>query len=84
MKYKISFDRESCIGCGACAAVYPERFEFNAEDGKSSLKNSKRNEKGFFEIEIEDKELETAKNAAESCPVNAIHLVEIKTGKEII
>jgi ferredoxin len=85
MKYKLALDRESCIGCGACAATYPERFELDVEKGKAKLKHSEKNRKtGFFEVEIDEKELENVKEAAEGCPVNAIHITETKTEKRII
>jgi ferredoxin len=83
MKYKISLDREACIGCGACAASYPKRFELDSK-GKSKLKGSVSKKDDAEEVAIEDKEFEKVKEVAESCPVNAIHLIETKTNKKII
>jgi ferredoxin len=84
MKYKISLDTEACIGCGACAATYPKRFELDSKKGKSKLKGSEVKRNDIEEVVIEDKEFEKVKEVAEVCPVNAIHLLESKSGKKII
>ena len=69
--FKIIFNREECIGCSACAAVNPKFWEMK-DDAKSHLINSNLEGKEYV--------LETSKNyednidAAESCPVNCIHI----------
>ncbi len=69
---KIIHEREKCIGCGACVSVCPEHWEMK-DDGKAFLKDSKQvGEK--FEKEIEA--IGCNKEAAESCPVNIIHIEE--------
>jgi ferredoxin len=69
---KIIFEREKCIGCGACAAVCPVHFKI-ADDGKSELIDSKSDSKdGNLEKEIEKPEC--AKDAADGCPVQCIHI----------
>jgi len=67
---KIIFEREKCIGCGACAAVCSAHFKM-ADDGKSELIDSK-SVVGNFEKETED--AACAKNAEEGCPVQCIHV----------
>ena len=52
----VKVDKEKCIGCGACESVCPEGFEMGS-DGKAKVKNPKA---------------KCIKEAAESCPVNAI------------
>ena len=55
----VRVDKNTCIGCGACASTCPEVFEMK-EDGKSHVKSgAKGNE-------------ECIKEAIESCPVDAI------------
>ncbi len=55
----VKVDKETCIGCGACASTCSEVFEMK-EDGKSHVKKSaKNNEKCIQE-------------AIDNCPVDAI------------
>jgi ferredoxin len=55
---KIKVNRETCIGCGACVSICPKSFEMH--EGKAKEKVS------------EVKKVTCEKEAAESCPVNAI------------
>ncbi len=58
---KITIDKDKCIGCGACTALAAKTFRLG-DDGKAEV------------IEpAKDKE-EDIKNAAESCPVEAIKI----------
>jgi ferredoxin len=50
-------------------------------DGKSSLKGAKKSGTNF---ELQVDELGCNKDAAGVCPVNCIHIVELKTNKRII
>ena len=76
-KFKIVHDREECIGCGSCAAACPKFWEMDP-DGKSKLIGSKGNA-----LEIGEKDLKCNKEAAESCPVNVIHIKDEK-GKDVV
>ncbi|MBS3167562.1 ferredoxin [Candidatus Woesearchaeota archaeon] len=84
-KYRIEYDREGCIGAAACVAVDEENWTI-IEDGKADLKESKldNKKKGYFIREISEEELAKFKEAAEACPVNVIHIVDLETGKRII
>ncbi len=53
----IKVNEETCIGCGSCAALCPGVFQMNTE-GKSEV--------------ISQDDVECAKNAVQSCPVQAI------------
>ncbi|MDD4333525.1 MAG: ferredoxin [Patescibacteria group bacterium] len=53
----INIDKNLCIGCGACAAMCPDAFVMN-NDGKAEV--------------AKDEVSECAKNAAASCPTQAI------------
>ena len=81
-KYKIIHDRDICIGCSACASVCP-KYWFMESDGKSSIMGHNKTGNGEEEVLgtlenplIED--FESNMDAAESCPVNCIHINEIK------
>ncbi|GFI40372.1 ferredoxin [Thomasclavelia cocleata] len=50
---------ESCIGCGACTAVAPDVFEIG-DDGLA--------------VVVSEENIDGAKEAAESCPVEAIEV----------
>lgn len=83
-KYKIVHDRESCIGCGACASVCPKFWEMDS-DGKSIIIGSTKSDDeyeggdilGSNENPLSD-DFQCNNEAAESCPVNCIHLHEVK------
>ena len=75
MKFKIVYDRETCIGAAACAAVCPQHWKM-VEDGKANLMGSKKNKDGKFEKIVDD--LECNQEAADACPVNAIKIEKIK------
>ena len=70
---KVEHEREICIGCGACAAVYPEGWEM-ADDGQSTLKNSTEAREGIWEKNAEEEEASKHQEAAESCPVGCIRV----------
>lgn len=60
---KIKIDKNKCIRCGTCVALYPEHFRFNKEGG----------------VEIIDPENipeEIMKEAVKICPVGAIEIKE--------
>ena len=86
-EFKIVHDRPNCIGCGACAAVSPDFWEMSPTDGKSDLKGSVHKKEGGQTVEEErkigDAEYKPNKEAADSCPVNVIHLFDA-SGKKII
>ena len=82
-KYQIQHDRPNCIGCAACAAVAPDFWTMH-EDGKSDIVGSLKKEDETEELDIEEKDFAANKEAADSCPVNVIHIVNKKTGEKII
>ena len=58
MTVKVNLDE--CIGCGVCAQFCPEVFNMDENEGKSLV--------------VSQEEVETLKEAIESCPVSAIIL----------
>lgn len=69
---KIIIEREKCIGCGTCQALCPKQFEL-IDDGKASLIGGKRDAKTGND-NIETDKLGCAEAAADSCPVQCIHI----------
>ena len=55
---------ESCIGCGACTGVCPEVFDLNADGLAESIIGE----------EVPEDLVDGVKEAAESCPVDAIEV----------
>jgi ferredoxin len=53
----VKVDAEKCIGCGACASICPDVFVMN-EEGKAQVTSQDN--------------AECAKQAADSCPAEAI------------
>ena len=62
MGYKIVYNEENCIGCGACAALCPENWEL--KDGKAKPKKTELTEIGCNQ------------DAVDSCPMNCINIEE--------
>jgi len=56
----VNVNKETCIGCGACASVCPDVFEMN-DDGKANIKAGA------------DTNKDCVKEAIETCPVDAIN-----------
>ena len=58
---KAHVDKDTCIGCGLCPSVCPEVFEMQ-DDGKA----------GEIKDSVPESSADVAKEAADSCPVEAI------------
>ena len=58
---KAFVDKDLCIGCGLCAELCPEVFSMD-DDGLAESINE----------EIDDAEVDTADDAREQCPTEAI------------
>lgn len=61
MKAKV--DKDTCIGCGLCPSICSEVFEMQ-DDGKA----------GTIVDSVPESSADTAKEAEDSCPVNAIEV----------
>lgn len=62
---KVKVNRDSCIGCGACAAICDEVFEID-DEGLSVAKTE----------EVQDDKKQEVQDAADSCPTGAIEVEE--------
>jgi ferredoxin len=89
--YRIVHDRDICIGCSACASVCP-KYWIMEDDGKSSIIGHTKTGDGEEEIlgtkeQPLTQDFEGNMDAAESCPVNCIHVKEVSedgTEKDLI
>ena len=84
MPYKVKVDRSVCIGAASCVAVAPNAFDLDSE-GKAVVKKKDGNTSSDFVAysDINDEEVNIM-NAAKSCPVNSIIIVEVdEAGKEV-
>jgi len=60
---RVKIDKTKCIGCGTCVEICPEVFGLG-DDGKAKFKLTADSQKLKAKI----------KEAAESCPVQAINI----------
>lgn len=74
--FRVEHIKDECIGCAACASVCPEYWKMT-EDGKSSIIGGKKESFGES-LGPQTEGFDCNKEAAESCPVNCIHIYEIK------
>jgi len=75
IKKIVQHDRPNCIGCAACAAIDPKTWVMNG-DGKADLINSEKFNEGWQRKDVKEEEFQNNMDAADSCPVNVIHIVE--------
>jgi len=81
--YTLQHDRPNCIGCGACAVIAPDFWEMN-DDGKSDIIKAVSKDNGWQEKKIEQKDFDINLEAAESCPVEVIHITDDETKEKVI
>ena len=73
-KIRIVHERAKCIGCGSCVALCPKQWEM-AEDGLATLINAVKNgQAGNYQSEVD--KAGCSQEAADSCPVQIIHIIE--------
>lgn len=79
MAYKVKVDRVLCIGAATCVAIGPKTFELDNE-GKAVIlkKDGSKNKTSDFTnyVEIDDTQ-QNILDAAKSCPVDAVIIVEV-------
>ena len=71
-KYNLTQEHDKCIGCGSCVGICPDFWDLG-DDGKAKPKKDS----------FEDDDLECNKQAADSCPVNIIHITK-ESGEKLI
>jgi len=85
-KFRVQIDEKACQGFGACVELCPKFFQFSDVDGKSSIKRAKKamKEDEIVAEKLELDKLECVREAAEACPFNAIHIVNMETGEKLV
>ena len=81
-KYTILYDKHECIGAFACLAAEPSTWKQDKD--KAELIGGEKEKKAKETYIKEVDELENNLEAAQSCPVNCIHIMDNKTKKKII
>jgi len=85
-KFRVELDKNACQGFGACVELCPQFFQLSNVDGKSSIegakKTTKENKVVLETLELE--KLDCVREAAEACPFNAIHILNVETGEKLI
>jgi len=59
-------DKDICIGCGLCPSICPNVFQFDDEEGVAVA----------IDADIDEKDFDSAKEARDACPVEAIEIEE--------
>ena len=83
-KFRIEYNRDTCIGAAPCTAAAPEYFTVDqGGDGKADLVASTNPTiNGPIQIlDIEEENLQKALDAAQVCPVKAIKVTNLETGE---
>lgn len=85
-KFKVEIDKNACQGFGACVELCPQFFQLSDVDGKSSIEGANKvmKENQVVAETLELDELECVREAAEACPFNAIHIVNLGTSEKLI
>ncbi len=74
--WKVEYDRENCIGAGACVATNAEWWSID-QDGKATLKSASYNpDKKVWTLEIAESDVQKQMDAAGVCPVTVIHVFD--------
>jgi ferredoxin len=85
-KFRVEIDKNACQGFGACVELCPQLFQLSDIDGKSTIEGAKQvvKENEVVAETLELDELECVREAAEVCPFNAIHIVNLETNEKLI
>jgi len=85
-KFRVEIDKNACQGFGACVELCSQVFQLSDVDGKSSIEGAKKvmKENEVVAETLELDKLECVREAAETCPFNAIHIVNLETNENLI
>ena len=85
--FRVEFRKELCIGAGPCVAAAPDVFVIDEDDkyGKADIVPTRNPTIGGQNqsIVVGEEELEKMLDAAQVCPVVAISVIEVESGKTL-
>ena len=86
VKFRVEIDKNACQGFGACVELCPQFFQFSDVYGKSTMEGAKQvvKEDEVVAETLELDKLECVREAAEACPFNAIHILNLETSEKLI
>ena len=73
-KFKVRIDRDECISCANCWLTCADFFEENPDDGFSQVVDTYRIGGNIGEGEAPGELAACVRDAADSCPVQIIHI----------
>ena len=78
--WKVNVDADKCLGFGSCVIVSPDVFRLDERPGQGVFRSTAK-------LDVLDetggKDFDRLRMAAQSCPTQAISIVDRKTGKRI-
>lgn len=80
--FKVIEEIDTCIGCGACSVIAPEKWEMD-ESGKAKLLNSEKKGDNYEKV-IDESDMDEYREAVEACPVEALRIENKETGEKIV
>ena len=77
---RVQVDADKCLGFGSCVIVSPDVFRLDERPGRGVFQSRAK-------LDVLDeaggKDIENLLTAAQSCPTQAITVIDMKTGKRI-
>jgi ferredoxin len=85
-KVRVEIDKQACQGFGACVELCPRFFQLSEVNGKSQFRMIKeaRTEGDVAVGTLELNDLGCVREAAEACPFNAIHIINVVTKEKLV
>ena len=78
--WKVDVDADKCLGFGSCVIVSPEIFRLDERPGQGVFRSTAK-------LDVLDetggRDFDRLRMAAQSCPTQAISIIDRKTGKRI-
>ena len=82
-RFTVVLDREKCIGAAACVAAAPKLWKLGKDDKTNLIGGAKNADNTVQTSVVDENDLAAHMDAAQSCPVNAIHIKK-ENGEKLI